>query len=176
MGETYDVIVVGSGIAGLTAALTASQRARVAVVTKSTLDDGATRLAQGGIAAAVGGDDSPDIHFDDTVSAGRGLSDADAVRALVGAGAEREGELVEWGAAFDSHGHDLLVGREAAHSRNRIIHAGGDATGREIETALVRRLRHTGTTVIENSHVAALLLDDDGRCAGVEIRGSDGSP
>jgi L-aspartate oxidase len=176
MGETYDVVIVGTGIAGLTAALTASQRARVAVVTKSTIDDGATRLAQGGIAAAVGGDDSPDLHFEDTVSAGRGLSDEDAVRALVGDGPQRVRELVEWGAAFDSRGRDLLVGREAAHSRDRIIHAGGDATGREIESALVRRLRHTGATVIENSHVVALLLDDDGRCAGIEIRRSDGSP
>jgi L-aspartate oxidase len=175
MGETYDVVVVGSGIAGLTAALTASQRARVAVVTKSTIDDGATRLAQGGIAAAVGADDSADIHFEDTITAGRGLSDEDAVRAIVGDGPQRVRELVEWGAAFDSRGHDLLVGREAAHSRNRIIHAGGDATGREIETALVRRLRHTGATIVENSHVVALLLDDDGRCAGVEIRASDGS-
>jgi len=176
VGETYDVVVVGSGIAGLTAALTASQRARVAVVTKSTIDDGATRLAQGGMAAAIGADDSAEIHFEDTIIAGRGLSDGDAVRALVGDGPQRVRELVEWGAAFDSHGHDLSVGREAAHSRNRIIHAGGDATGREIETALVRRLRHTGVTVIENSHVVALLLDDDGRCAGVEIRPSDGSP
>src|SRR5450432_111732 len=82
MGETYDVIVVGGGIAGLTAALTASQRGRVAVVTKGAVDDGATRWAQGGIAAAVATDDSPDIHFEDTIAAGRGLCDEDAVRVL----------------------------------------------------------------------------------------------
>ncbi len=174
-GETYDLIVVGGGIAGLTAALTASPRARVAVVTKGAVDDGATRLAQGGIAAAVAGDDSPQVHFEDTIAAGRGLCDEDAVRVLVTEGPERVRELADWGAAFDTSDGDLLVGREAAHTRNRIIHAGGDATGREIETALVRRLRHAGATVIENHHVMALLLDDDGRCAGVELRRSDGS-
>lgn len=174
-GEAYDVIVVGSGIAGLTAGLTASPRARVAVVTKGAVDDGATRWAQGGIAAAVAVDDSPEIHFADTVGAGRGLCDEHAVRVLVEEGPARVRELAEWGAAFDSGGGELTVGREAAHSRNRIIHAGGDATGREIETALVRRLRHAGATVVENHHVIALLLDDGGRCAGIELRRSDGS-
>jgi L-aspartate oxidase len=175
MGETYDVIVVGGGIAGLTAALTASQRARVAVVTKGAVDDGATRWAQGGIAAAVATDDSPSIHFEDTIAAGRGLCNEDAVRVLVTEGPARVRELTEWGAAFDSDDGVLVAGREAAHSRNRIVHAGGDATGREVETALVRRLRHTGATVLENLHVTALLLDDDGRCAGVEVRASGGS-
>jgi L-aspartate oxidase len=166
---------VGSGVAGLTAALTASPRARVAVVTKGTVDDGATRWAQGGIAAAVAADDSPQLHFEDTVAAGRGLSDERAVRVLVEEGAARVHELAAWGAAFDQRGGALTVGREAAHSRNRIIHAGGDATGREIETALVRRLRHAGATVLENHCVVALLFDGDSRCAGVELRRSDGS-
>jgi L-aspartate oxidase len=166
---------VGSGIAGLTAALTASPRARVAVVTKGAVDDGATRWAQGGIAAAVAADDSPAIHLEDTIAAGRGLCDERAVRVLVEEGPVRVRELAAWGAAFDQHGGVLTVGREAAHSRNRIIHGGGDATGREVETALVRRLRHAGTTVLENHCVVELLFDDDRRCAGVELRRGDGS-
>jgi L-aspartate oxidase len=165
----FDIVVVGSGIAGLTAALTASPRARVAVITKCAIDDGATRWAQGGIAAAVADDDSAELHFEDTVAAGRGLCDERAVRVLAEEGPARVRELAEWGVAFDTRDGQLLVGREAAHGRNRIIHAGGDATGREIETSLVRRLRHAGVTVIDNVHVTALLLDSDGRCAGVEV-------
>jgi L-aspartate oxidase len=159
----------------LTAALTAAERGRVALVTKAAVDDGATRWAQGGIAAAVGADDSTALHFEDTMAAGRGLCDARAVRVLVEEGPARIRELAERGADFDSRDGDLLVGREAAHTRNRIIHAGGDATGREIESALVRRLRHAGATVVENTHVVGLLRDDAGRCAGVEVRSSDGA-
>ena len=166
---------MGSGIAGLTAALTASPRARVAVLSKGALDDGATRWAQGGIAVAVGGDDSVELHFEDTMVAGRGLSDEHAVRILVEEGPARVRELGEWGAAFDGSDGELSVGREAAHSRNRIVHAGGDATGRELEAALVRRLRHSGATIIENARVVALLRDNAGRCAGVEVRAADGS-
>jgi L-aspartate oxidase len=170
VGETFDVIVVGSGVAGLTAALTASPRARVAVLTKSTVDDGATRWAQGGIAAAVGADDSAQLHFEDTVAAGRGLCDERAVRVLVEEGPVRVRELAAWGVAFDGGAGDLALGREAAHSRNRIVHAGGDATGRELEGALVRRLRHSGVTVVERAHAVRLLTDEGGRCNGVEMR------
>jgi L-aspartate oxidase len=172
-GETFDVIVVGSGIAGLTAALTAAPRARVAVVTKGTVDDGATRWAQGGIAAAVAADDSADLHFEDTVAAGRGLCDEAAVRVLVDEGPARVRELAAWGVAFDRGAGDVEVGREAAHSRNRIVHAGGDATGREVEGALARRLRESGVTVIEGAHVVRLLRDGGGRCNGVEVRRAD---
>lgn len=145
------------------------------MVTKGPVDDGATRWAQGGVAAAIADDDSAQLHFDDTVAAGRGLCDQDAVRVLVNDGPERVRGLAAWGAGFDSDSGGLLVGREAAHTRNRIVHAGGDATGREVESALVRSVRQSGATVIENVHVTALLLDDEGRCAGVELRNSDGT-
>jgi L-aspartate oxidase len=174
VGETFDVIVVGSGIAGLTAALTASPRARVAVVTKGAVDDGATRWAQGGIAAAVGDDDSADLHFTDTVTAGRGLCDERAVRVLVDEGPARVRDLAAWGVDFDGDTGGVAVGREAAHSRNRIVHAGGDATGREVERALARRLRHSHATLFEHSQTVRLLHDDGGRCCGVELCGSHG--
>lgn len=167
--------MVGTGIAGLVAALTAGPRARVAVITKSSLDDGATRWAQGGIAAALGHDDSPQLHFEDTIAAGRGLCDEAAVRVLVEDGPDRVRELAAWGAAFDGEDDPAgpSLGREAAHRRNRIVHAGGDATGREVERALVRRLRDSGVTVIAHAHAARLLTDRDGRCAGVEVHGGE---
>lgn len=167
-------MVVGGGIAGLTAALSAAPRARVALVSKGAVDDGATRWAQGGIAAAIGDDDSPDLHLLDTLAAGRGLGDEEAVRTLVSEGPERVAELALWGTVFDAAEGRLLLGREAAHSRDRIVHAGGDATGRAIEDALVRRLRASSVTVIEDVHATSLLLDAGGRCAGVEVRGGDG--
>ncbi len=180
---------MGSGIAGLMAALTASPRARVAVVTKGQLDGGATSWAQGGIAAALGDDDSAQAHFDDTIAAGRGLCDPRAVRVLVEEGPARVRELAAWGVRFDvDHGHEqqqpgdgdgghesLALGREAAHSRNRIVHAGGDATGREVEAALLRRLRGSRVTVIDSVHAVRLLLDGGGRCNGVEVRSDDGA-
>ena len=167
--------MVGSGIAGLTAALTASTRARVMVITKAQLSDGSTRWAQGGIAAAVGGDDSAQLHLEDTIAAGRGLCDERAVRVLVDEGPARVRDLRDAGVAFDSRDGELRLGREAAHSRNRVIHSGGDATGWEVENGLVRRLRHAGVTIHEDSAVASLLLDDTGRCAGVEVLAGDGS-
>jgi len=167
------VAVIGSGIAGLVAALTAAPRARVAVLTKAELDDGCSRYAQGGIAAAVGPEDSPELHYADTVAAGRGLSDERAVRILVDEAPRRIRELVEWGVGFDTQDGVLMVGREAAHSRPRILHARGDATGLAIETALIQRLRRLGVDVYERHHATRLLTDGSGRCAGVEAIDGD---
>jgi L-aspartate oxidase len=155
------------------AALTAAPRARVAVVTKAALDEGCSRYAQGGIAAAVGPEDSPGLHFDDTVAAGRGLCDERAVRILVEEGPRRVRELVEWGVGFDTQDGVLMVGREAAHSRPRILHARGDATGLAIETALIDRLRGLGVDIFERHHATRLLRDGTGRCAGVECVDGD---
>ena len=159
----YDVVVVGSGIAGLSAALSATPSARVAVVTKGALDDGCSRFAQGGIAAAVGDGDSPELHYEDTIAAGRGLCHPDAVRVLVEEGPARIRQLIEWGVAFDTQDGELLLAQEAAHSRPRILHARGDGTGLEVETALIRRLRASSARVIEHADVTGILTTTDGR-------------
>jgi L-aspartate oxidase len=155
------------------AALSAAPRARVAVVTKAALDEGCSRYAQGGIAAAVAADDSPELHFEDTVAAGRGLCDERAVRILVEEAPRRIRELVEWGVGFDTQDGALMVGREAAHSRPRILHARGDGTGLAIETALIERLYENNVDVYERHHATRLLLDADGRCTGVECIDGD---
>jgi L-aspartate oxidase len=175
MGTRFDVIVIGSGIAGLMAALTTATRARVALVTKGAIDDGCSRWAQGGIAAAIGADDTPERHFEDTIAAGRGLCDPEAVRVLVEEGPARIRDLVEWGVAFDTQDGQLLLGREAAHSEPRILHAHGDGTGLEIETALIRRLRASDVTILEGNRVTDLIVSGGSRCSGVEICDAQGT-
>jgi L-aspartate oxidase len=162
-------VVVGGGIAGLMAALAAARRARVLVLSKGSLDSGCTPRAQGGIAAAVGPDDSPELHFEDTVAAGRGLCDPAAVRVLVEEGPLRIGELVEWGVPFDRSGGALDLHREAAHRRPRVLHAGGDATGAAVEAVLLRRLHASGAAVLEDHAVTRIAAGASG-CAGVEVR------
>jgi L-aspartate oxidase len=145
------------------------------VVTKAALDEGCSRYAQGGIAAAVGPEDTPELHFADTVAAGRGLCDERAVRILVEEGPRRVRELVEWGVGFDTQDGMLMVGREAAHSRPRILHARGDATGLAIESALIAGLdrpRHS-VDVYERHHATRLLIDGKGNCRGVECVDGD---
>ncbi|HWD62484.1 MAG TPA: L-aspartate oxidase [Humibacter sp.] len=160
------VIVVGSGIAGLTAALRASTFADVTVVTKAALPESNTLYAQGGIAAALFDDDSAELHIADTLHAGAGLSDEDAVRILCTEGPGLVRELIGFGVPFDRDGRDLARGLEAAHSRARVLHAGGDATGRAIELALAARLRASGVRVIEHAMLTDLVMDDD-RVTGV---------
>jgi L-aspartate oxidase len=145
----------------------------VTVVTKGALDDGCSRWAQGGIAAAVAADDTPEIHLADTLAAGRGLCDEAAVRILVEEGPRRVRDLVEWGVSFDTQDGALMLGREAAHSRSRILHARGDATGLEIESSLIARLRATGARLLERHRVTRLLTDGRARCLGVEVRDGD---
>ncbi len=162
-----DVLIIGSGIAGCVAALTAAPRARVAVVTAGALDSGSTNWAQGGIAAALGADDSPSAHAIDTMDVGRGLCNGDAVGALTGEAPSRINELESWGVQFDrDENGEIALGREAGHSRSRIVHAGGDATGAHIQAALSARLRAIGTTVYENHCVVDLLKNPSGRCYG----------
>jgi L-aspartate oxidase len=168
---TADVVVVGSGVAGLTAALRCEAAGLdTVVVTKARLDDGSTRWAQGGIAAALGEGDTPEQHLDDTLVAGAGLCDAEAVRLLVTEGPDAVRRLIETGARFDETSEGgLQLTREGGHHRRRIAHAGGDATGAEISRALVEAVRARRLRTIENALVLDLLTDADGRTAGVTL-------
>ncbi|QIK07288.1 L-aspartate oxidase [Streptomyces sp. Je 1-4] len=167
-----DVVVVGSGVAGLTAALRcAAAGRRTVVVTKARLDDGSTRWAQGGIAAALGDGDTPEQHLADTLVAGAGLCDETAVRTLVTEGPDAVHRLIGAGARFDtaSGSDEIALTREGGHHRRRIAHAGGDATGAEISRALVEAVRAAGLRTIENALVLDLLTDAEGRTAGVTL-------
>ncbi|WP_354670846.1 L-aspartate oxidase [Actinomadura sp. DC4] len=164
-----DIVVIGSGIAGLVAALRARTAGRVLLVTKALLDDGSTRWAQGGIAAALAPGDSPEEHLEDTLTAGVGVCDPEAVRVLVTEGPQAVRGLIEIGTDFDRDrdGHIALT-REGGHLKRRIAHAGGDATGAEISRALLAATKDAGIEVVE--HALALdLLVEDGRAAGVTL-------
>jgi L-aspartate oxidase len=168
------VVVVGSGVAGLTTALTACRHlpeATVVLVTKSLLEAGSTRWAQGGIAAALDEGDSPADHLRDTLTAGAGLCDTDAVRILVAEGPAAVRGLIAMGARFDTGpGGELALGREGGHLRRRIAHAGGDATGAEISRALLAALKTVGNCrVIEHALVLDLQLGSDGQAAGLTL-------
>ncbi|MFJ8470456.1 L-aspartate oxidase [Kitasatospora sp. NPDC094011] len=169
---TTDVVVVGSGIAGLTVALNVRKAGlRAMVVTKAVLDEGSTRWAQGGIAAALGEGDTPEQHLDDTLVAGAGVCDEEAVRTLVTEGPDAVRRLIAVGAAFD-RGEDgeILLTREGGHHRHRIVHAGGDATGAEVSRALVAAVRSDpDLELIEHALVLDLLTDAEGRTAGLTL-------
>jgi L-aspartate oxidase len=168
-----DVVIVGSGIAGLTTALHIARHSslRIMLVTKDVLAAGSTRWAQGGIAAALGAEDSPEEHFADTIVAGAGVCDEAAVRVLVREGPAAVRELAQMGARFDrAHDGTLSLTREGGHHRDRIAHAGGDATGAEIERALVTRvLDASAVEVIEHALVLDLLRAASGEVAGLTL-------
>ncbi|HVA60671.1 MAG TPA: L-aspartate oxidase [Mycobacteriales bacterium] len=166
-----DVVVVGSGVAGLTAALHARRAGRVLLVTKAALDAGSTRWAQGGIAVALGVGDSPEQHRDDTLEAGVGLCDPAAVDVLVREGPHRVRELLGLGAAFDRDPDgSLALTREGGHHRSRVAHAGGDATGAEVSRALVAAVRASDDVeVIEHALVLDVILGREGGAAGVTL-------
>lgn len=171
---TTAVVVVGSGIAGLTAALHADAAGcDVTLVTKGTVAEANTRYAQGGIAGALSPDDRTDDHARDTLVAGAGLADPAAVRVLVEEGPGRIRDLITAGVAFDRDADGTLRGGlEGAHSFPRILHAGGDATGAEIERALVARLRTSGVVLREHAFVTDLVRQG-GRIVGVELHGGE---
>ncbi|WP_036564339.1 L-aspartate oxidase [Nocardioides halotolerans] len=173
---TADVVVIGSGIAGLTAALRLREAlppggVKVLVVTKDVLAAGSTQWAQGGIAAALGPGDTPAQHEVDTLVAGAGACDLDAVRVLVEEGPDAVRELIALGTNFDhSPDGELSLTREGGHHRDRIAHAGGDATGAEIQRALIAAVeRAPEIEVIQHALAVDLLLADDGGVAGVTL-------
>ena len=166
-----DLLVLGSGVAGLSAAVQAAASepgVRVGVLSKADLAQATTRWAQGGVAAVLGGDpDSTDLHLADTLAAGTGLCDVDAVRILVDEGPGRVQDLIALGAVFDlDAAGGLALAREGGHSVARVVHAGGAATGAEIERALVEAVRTTAASVMERWFAVDLLVED-GRCQGV---------
>jgi L-aspartate oxidase len=181
--KTYyaDYVVVGSGVAGLRAAIELSAAGNVLVLAKSNLSDSATSWAQGGIAVALSDEDEIGLHEQDTINAGDGLCRPEAVALLVEEGPKYITQLIEWGTEFDRAGTKLAFTREAAHSRSRILHANGDSTGREISRALLARAHtiphlhlraHAFTTglIVENGRVAGLRFIDETDNSEHEVR------
>ena len=168
--EEVPYLVVGSGVAGLyTACAAARGGERVAVVTKSAVDDTTTAHAQGGVAAAIGAEDDPAYHLADTMAAGAGLADEEAVRVLVAAARARIDDLVGIGARFDCTDGVLDLGREGAHSRSRVVHAGGDATGAEIQRALTEYARGQELIELYERHYLVDLLVREKTCYGALV-------
>ena len=174
MDARGDFVIIGSGIAGLRAALSLADAGDVVILTKADPSESNTGYAQGGIAAAVGPDDSPALHGADTMAAGDGLCDEDAVRLLVGDGARYVRELLEWGAAFDrDRNGDPALGREGAHSVRRVLHA-RDATGREIARLLWNRVAASKRIRVLEDALATELLVQDAKCVGAAFVDGDG--
>ncbi len=161
-----DVLVIGSGVAGLRAAIEAARHGSVLLVTKGRVDESNTAWAQGGIAVVMSPDDTFDSHIEDTLVVGCGLCDRAAVERIVREGPERIKQLMEWGALFDKRGKTLLLGLEGGHSSPRIVHAMGDATGQELSDTLVRVARGTPRLRIFEDCFAIDLIDVEGRCCG----------
>ena len=180
--ERFDFLVIGAGIAGLSAAIRLADAGTVLVVTKEELAESNTAYAQGGIAVAMGGDEDVALHLEDTMAAGDGLVNREAAAVLVSQGPQRVAELLEWGTAFDREGGELMRTREGAHSLSRILHANGDATGREIAVSLLRHVREikaielmewttSVNLIVEGEHVVGVtLLDGEGGLRVVHVR------
>src|SRR5690348_11747619 len=169
-----DYLIVGAGIAGLRAAIELGETGRVLVVTKEALGESNTHYAQGGIAVAMGGDEDVSLHLEDTVRAGDGLVDVEAARVLVEEGPLRVEELLRWGTGFDRENGRLMLTREGAHSRNRILHANGDATGAEIGRSLLAHARaQKNITLLEWTTTVDLIVED-GAVVGAVLLGADG--
>ncbi|HWR49519.1 MAG TPA: L-aspartate oxidase [Bryobacteraceae bacterium] len=163
-----DFLVIGAGVAGLRAAIELAPAGSVLVVAKDSLRESSSEYAQGGIAAALAEDDDVGLHEQDTLSAGDGLCDPEAVRTLVEQGPHAIEELLEWGAEFDRVGDALAFGREGAHSRRRILHAQGDSTGREISRTLYHKASSLPNVEIRSfAAITDLLVSDNGEVGGV---------
>src|SRR3954471_6784340 len=157
-----DYLVIGAGVAGLRAAIELAEAGQVLVVAKDSLRESSSEYAQGGIAVALSDDDEVALHEQDTLYAGDGLCDASAVRVLVEEGPAAIEQLIEWGAEFDREGAELAFTREGAHSRNRILHAHGDSTGREIARTLYRKAVSLPNITFRSFAAITSLLADDG--------------
>ncbi len=170
MALETDFIVIGSGVAGLRASIElAKSGARVTVLTKDKASESNTEYAQGGVAVVLSDDDNAELHEEDTLIAGAGLCDVEAVETLVEGGTKYIKQLIEWGIEFDKEGGKLAFTQEAAHSRRRILHAHGDSTGKEIVRALIARARQEKNIVLMPFANTESLIVNDGRCGGVRF-------
>ena len=172
--EVVDYVVVGAGIAGLRAAIELSRAGRVLVLTKEELGESNTQYAQGGIAVALEGEQDVALHYEDTLAAGDGLVDPLAAAVLVEEGPERVLELLRWGTNFDRKDGELMRTREGAHSRSRILHANGDATGREIGRALLEHARMQPHITLREYTTSVDLIVAEGTVRGVTMLQPDG--
>jgi L-aspartate oxidase len=166
-----DCLVIGTGVAGFRAAIEASASGMVSVVTKLGANESNTTYAQGGVAVVLKPDeeDSHDLHIADTLKVGCGLNDLEAVKTVIFEGQSCVGELIDWGAQFDSHDGELDFGREAGHSASRIIHAQGDATGKEIIRALYTQVKRCSNITVHENYFVIDLLTDNNRCLGALV-------
>ena len=166
--KEFDTLVIGSGLAGLTAAYHAAKYGSVAIITKSQLDISNSYYAQGGIAAVTDPEDTLESHMNDTFVAGRELCDRDAVEILVSEGQKCVHELIELGMSFDKENGNFVLGLEGGHSHRRILHAGGDATGKGITVFMLNRVQEqSNITPFEYTTVVDLLIEN-GTCSGVQ--------
>lgn len=163
----FDYIIVGSGLAGLYTAFKASKYGRVAILTKSKIEESNSYFAQGGIAAVTDENDDPALHFEDTIIAGRGLCDHPSVEILVNEGPERIAELIAEGMHFDMEDGSLALGLEGGHHRKRILHAGGDATGRMVTTFMIGKVLTNPNITILEQHSVVGILQHNRQCYGV---------
>ena len=168
--EQVDFLIIGSGVAGLRAAIEMAPYGSVLVVTKDRPAEGSTEYAQGGIAVALSDEDEVGIHFEDTLRAGDGLCRESAVKILVEEGPERIRELISWGAEFDKEGTKLDFTMEAAHSRKRILHAHGDSTGKELERVLLSKVKSFDSVRKYPFAFTEDLIVRDGECCGASVR------
>src|SRR5438094_8869409 len=159
-----DFLVIGAGVAGMRAAIELAEAGPVLVVAKDTLRESSSEYAQGGIAVALSDDDEVELHEQDTLYAGDGLCDRAAVRTLVEEGPAAIQQLIEWGAEFDREGEELAFTREGAHSRNRILHAHGDSTGREIARTLYRKAASLPNITFQSFAATTRLLIAEDAC------------
>jgi L-aspartate oxidase len=166
--ESTDIIVIGSGIAGLYTSIEASRHFNVTIVNKSSLEECNTKYAQGGIAAAIGPFDSPNLHYSDTIKAGAGLVDPVAARILVDEAPDRITDLISHGVAFDTVDGEITLAREGAHTVPRVLHSGGDATGANIEQTLSSLVRKNSRISIFEDHLATEILVEGGRAYGIK--------
>jgi L-aspartate oxidase len=163
-----DYLVVGAGVAGLRAAIELAQAGEVLVLAKDSLHESSSEYAQGGIAAALSDDDEVELHEQDTLAAGDGLCDPEAVHTLVEEAPAAIQELIDWGAAFDREGSRLLFAREGAHSRSRVLHAHGDSTGREIARTLYEKAASLRNVQFRSYAAITDLLVADGEVTGAQ--------